>query len=757
MSIDNAESRVRVRAVDGVSSVMAGIRGSLQTTQAALTSFASGFVGAFSVGAIATGMLASARATINFADQVEEMGQKVGVSTEALSKLAYAGEFSGLQVDSLGKGVKHLSSAMIEAGKDGSESAQIFKALGVDTKGGILPTIDQLADAFKELEDGELKAVTAGKLFGKDGMSWIPLLNEGSAGLKKARTELEEFGAVITTDFAKAAAQFNDNMTRMGAISKATGIALANFLMNSINPIIQGFIEAKRASLGFWETLAVMPGPGISSTDLLQAEEAKLAELQKRQAKLLADRASIADDTRAMMHASVAFGLKSVEADIAQTERRIMVIKRAQDALTEARMGYAGDLPTPGDKPKGRVNTAALRAALQGKEGGAAEKISDFQKLDAEISKAIALLDKEIEGVDKLTRAEQMRVEVTEKLRTGQIKLSGAERDRVMGWIDQLQVTEQLKRSRDEESKAQREALDMLIKEAQAVDDAIEKMRDADQQRRERVEEIGLEGDALIAVRNARIDATLAQRAEELATLEANDATSTRIRLLREEMESLRRAQVMNVEEAARTDYADKIKAEAEELRREAKSLEDAFADALMRGFERGGDSAKQLGDTLVNYFKSIVAKRLFGGIAESAAGAVVGLVNDGVGQLFGLFSGFAGDTGGANYMSDGATSVNPQMRRAKGGPVFPGRTYLVGEEGPELLRVPSPGDVVPAAASARMLSGGGGGSTHIVTTINPPARADHAWLSDVEARIERRILGTLQQSRRRGGVFAGT
>jgi hypothetical protein len=40
-----------------------------------------------------------------------------------------------------------------------------------------------------------------------------------------------------------------------------------------------------------------------------------------------------------------------------------------------------------------------------------------------------------------------------------------------------------------------------------------------------------------------------------------------------------------------------------------------------------------------------------------------------------------------------GSTSATP---RARGGPVVPGRTYLVGENGPEYVRVGSPGYVTP-------------------------------------------------------------
>lgn len=46
-----------------------------------------------------------------------------------------------------------------------------------------------------------------------------------------------------------------------------------------------------------------------------------------------------------------------------------------------------------------------------------------------------------------------------------------------------------------------------------------------------------------------------------------------------------------------------------------------------------------------------------------------------------------------------------PVPRRASGGPVWPGQTFLVGEKGPELVRFNTAGAVIPAGATAAMLA----------------------------------------------------
>lgn len=69
-----------------------------------------------------------------------------------------------------------------------------------------------------------------------------------------------------------------------------------------------------------------------------------------------------------------------------------------------------------------------------------------------------------------------------------------------------------------------------------------------------------------------------------------------------------------------------------------------------------------------------------------------------------------------ASGMSQGALDAAGAGRRASGGPVFPFRDYLVGEEGPELLRMGGQGGFVYPNRSS---SGGGGGGMANARPLN--------------------------------------
>ena len=72
--------------------------------------------------------------------------------------------------------------------------------------------------------------------------------------------------------------------------------------------------------------------------------------------------------------------------------------------------------------------------------------------------------------------------------------------------------------------------------------------------------------------------------------------------------------------------------------------------------------------------------------------------------------------------------ALSGQPGRATGGPVSPGRAYVVGERGPELF--------VPTSSGAVSASGGGGRDVRVSIAINAPA----ATAPDVLARSSRQV-----------------
>lgn len=227
----------------------------LKTTSASLGRFAKQAAGV----AVAVGAAFSvfAKSTIDTFDRLAKLSVQAGVSVEALSALGYAAELSGVSTDQLAGNLGRLTKGMNDAAQGIGEAKKAFDVLGID--GGSITTADealvQIAEKFQAMPDGAKKTALAMQLFGRSGMQMIPFLNQGKDGLEEMRKEAELFGAVISTDAAKASEEFNDNLTRLGKILKQDLVLAVTELMPNINEFIGQLIEGKKASLNFGEAL----------------------------------------------------------------------------------------------------------------------------------------------------------------------------------------------------------------------------------------------------------------------------------------------------------------------------------------------------------------------------------------------------------------------------------------------------------------------------------------------------------------------
>ena len=166
--------------------------------------------------------------TINQMDELSKAAQRASLPTEEFSKLAYAGELADVSIQDLQASLGRLAKAQADAEKSTSTQGRIFDALGISTKnaeGNLRSTYEvflDFADAFQEYQ-GSPEIVAAGlNIFGRSFQNLIPLLKDGSEGLKAAGIEAEQLGLVLSTEAGQQAEQFNDDLTRLK--SSLTGL-----------------------------------------------------------------------------------------------------------------------------------------------------------------------------------------------------------------------------------------------------------------------------------------------------------------------------------------------------------------------------------------------------------------------------------------------------------------------------------------------------------------------------------------------------
>ncbi|HEV7344260.1 MAG TPA: hypothetical protein VGN60_01320 [Devosia sp.] len=234
--------------------------------------------------AAAAGMAVMVKGSIDNADAMRKSAQAAGVTTEALSRLRYAADLSGVSAGTLDTAMGRLSRTMNDMANGTSNAAtKAMDALGlaaVDSEGKLRSSTDVLGDIaerFAGMEDGAQKTATAIEIFGRSGAQLIPLLNAGRGGLAAMTAEADRLGITLTDSTAKSAEQFNDNLTRLSSAA----MGFSNQVMAAVLPalvratdamvwlsqnsevLVGGLIEVARYAGVVGAALATYFGPSI--------------------------------------------------------------------------------------------------------------------------------------------------------------------------------------------------------------------------------------------------------------------------------------------------------------------------------------------------------------------------------------------------------------------------------------------------------------------------------------------------------------
>jgi hypothetical protein len=178
-------------------------------------------------------------------DELAKMSDSLGLSTEALGGLKHAAGLSGVELNTLADGMGEMQKKLAEA-KEGSEgSIQAFKRLGIDAKtmgGTTEEQFYRIADAIKALPQSQ-KILAVDQIMGGAGKQLLPLLAQGSEGLKAMQAEAESLGLTFSRFEAGQIEAANDSITRLKGLLQGVVQHLAIGLAPYIEYVSDYFIN----------------------------------------------------------------------------------------------------------------------------------------------------------------------------------------------------------------------------------------------------------------------------------------------------------------------------------------------------------------------------------------------------------------------------------------------------------------------------------------------------------------------------------
>lgn len=202
---------------------------------------------AAAIGVAVAGAAIFVKRSIDAADATGILAGKLGITTEALSKLQYAAKLSDVSQQSLEAGLRGLTKTLLAATDPASSAAESLAAIGLSARDLLdLPADQQIgaiADALSRVENPSLQAGLSLKIFGKAGQDLLPLMQEGSAGINRMGAELQDLGGVMSGEVVAQAMAFNDHLDTLKTAAQGLGLAVARELLPQMNGLAREVIN----------------------------------------------------------------------------------------------------------------------------------------------------------------------------------------------------------------------------------------------------------------------------------------------------------------------------------------------------------------------------------------------------------------------------------------------------------------------------------------------------------------------------------
>lgn len=169
------------------------------------------------LGTVAAGSIfAVADSTATLGDDVGKTAKKLGVSNEKLQELRYAAERSGVSTDKLDSSMVAFTKRLGDAAEGTGTANQAYEDLGLSAERladmPVADAMDEVADAMQSVESPTRRNAIAARLFSREGVAMVNMLEDGSEGLKGYAADARRTGYVLGDQAVKDSEKFQDTL-----------------------------------------------------------------------------------------------------------------------------------------------------------------------------------------------------------------------------------------------------------------------------------------------------------------------------------------------------------------------------------------------------------------------------------------------------------------------------------------------------------------------------------------------------------------
>jgi hypothetical protein len=669
------------------------------------------------------------------ASKFKDFEEITGASAEGLASFAVSAGTAGTAMETIASASVKLTKSLTGVDDDSKAAGAALEALGLPIKEfkALKPEdqIEAVAKALGGFEDGAQKTAVAVALFGKAGAELLPFLKQ-----------LNEDGGrqvILTQQQIEAADAYADRQARLKTLISLYGQAIVTEALGPMDLFVRSLTESITKTNSLGETIKTFASDGTfkewfndaaravaRSADVLidwvnafkitigivttGAEQIAGLGQQFRGLDRITkgDFKAGAEDIAAGFNRMTSAGGKWV-ASLRDAANRTSVLTTLNQKLADESHRSAEDRGFKPQRPTLNFNGPAPNTRAT------AERQSDAERY-------LATLQKQLEATFELSTVEKVTLDIM----SGRLKLSNgvteeqllaiareidAYKARIEAGKELARTLEAEARAREQAGKIERQVLDAAVKDRDRLVEGNQALKD----------EIAIILGGVVAqkaIEKARVSSAIALKEEALAAEQSVNGNTALAQALQDQINVLKERQGL----LGQKDFAEAIAADAQRI----KDINQSFADSFSSNVVDVINGTKTMKDALKSFEKDVVsiisriaanniAKALFGG--QDGAGAFdFGKI---IQSLLGSFGG-----GTPTGFAEGG---NPPV----------GKSILVGENGPEIIRPRVASTILPNEAFRSMAMAGGPAAAPV--NIFMPQGTSRASASQVGAAVARK------------------
>lgn len=206
--------------------------------------------------AIAAAPVAIAALTARAIEQVGaqvDLAARLDTTTNKLAAMQMQAQASGVENDALATSLQRMAVNIAKAEQGAKTQTEALARLGLTTKDlAGLSTDEQyarIADAMQGMQSATQRALVAQELFGKSGVALVPILMQGSEGLRAAEQQALALGVALNQVDAEKVDAAGDAMGMVGKAVEGVGnriaVALSPYITQASNDFVDMAVSAQ--------------------------------------------------------------------------------------------------------------------------------------------------------------------------------------------------------------------------------------------------------------------------------------------------------------------------------------------------------------------------------------------------------------------------------------------------------------------------------------------------------------------------------